>query len=98
MPDTLPLTPRPEAPPALDPSARSAIEPLLLPAKQAAVLCGMSAASWHRKVSAGLAPAPLRIGPGCVRWRRSELEDWVRASCPDRRTWVAMQGSKNGKH
>lgn len=34
----------------------------------------------------GRLPAPVKIG-GCVRWRASDIEQWVAAACPDcRRT------------
>jgi predicted DNA-binding transcriptional regulator AlpA len=41
-------------------------------------------------VSAGRAPAPLRLSRGCVRWRRAELIAWTEAGCPDRRTWELL--------
>ncbi len=31
-------------------------------------------------------PAPVRIGSR-PRWRHEEILAWVRAGCPDRRTW-----------
>jgi predicted DNA-binding transcriptional regulator AlpA len=81
-----------EAPPA-------ATEPaLLLSARQAAQLCGVSAATWHHMIAAGRAPAPVRLSPGCVRWRRTELVAWIEAGCPDRRAWAALQPAKrNGR-
>jgi predicted DNA-binding transcriptional regulator AlpA len=81
-----------EAPPAAPEPA------LLLPAAQAARLCGVSPATWHRMVAAGRAPAPVRLSPGCVRWRRAELLGWTEAGCPDRRSWEALHATKkNGR-
>lgn len=73
-------------------------EPLLVCARDAARLCGLSVATWHRRVAAGLVPAAVRIGPGCVRWRVEELRAWIAAGCPDRRTWEATQAAQhNGR-
>jgi excisionase family DNA binding protein len=35
----------------------------------------------RRLAEAGQMPQPLRVG-GLVRWRRSEIEDWISAGCP----------------
>jgi predicted DNA-binding transcriptional regulator AlpA len=79
------------------PADRAREPALLLTARQAAALCGVSAATWHRMVASGRCPAPVRLSAGCVRWRRGELEDWIAAGCPDRRTWEALQTARNGK-
>lgn len=71
-------------------STEATFEALLLSAKQAAMLCGMSLATWHRKNAAGLVPAPVRLGPGCVRWSRRSLAEWVRLGCPNRKTFEAL--------
>lgn len=63
---------------------------LLLRARDAAATCGVSVATWWRWDAAGRCPAPVRIGSS-VRWRRSELEAWVAAGCPDRLEWQAVQ-------
>ena len=40
-----------------------------------------------RKLDAeGLVPEPIRL-KGSVRWRMSEIGEWIQASCPDRKTW-----------
>lgn len=88
----LPLTSAVPATPAPSPSPPSSS--LLLPARQAAQLCGVSVATWHRMVAAGRTPAPIRLSAGCVRWRRDELADWVAAGCPGRRAWNAMRVAK----
>jgi predicted DNA-binding transcriptional regulator AlpA len=71
-------------------------EPLLVPAPQAATVCGVSVASWHRLRAAGKTPAPIRLG-GSVRWRLAELRDWVAAGCPPRREWEARQRAGGGR-
>lgn len=70
--------------------------PLLLTARQAAALCGVSAATWWRWDNAGRCPAPVRIG-ATVRWRAAELAEWTRAGCPGRVTWQAMTAQRSGR-
>jgi excisionase family DNA binding protein len=53
----------------------------LLTAAEAAEVAGVAKRSWWRYVSSGKAPAPVRLG-GAVRWRRSELAEWIAAGCP----------------
>jgi prophage regulatory protein len=53
----------------------------LLTAAEAAEVAGVAKRSWWRYVSSGKAPAPVRLG-GAVRWRRSELAEWITAGCP----------------
>jgi prophage regulatory protein len=53
----------------------------LLTAAESAEMAGVAKRSWWRYVSSGRAPAPVRLG-GAVRWRRSELAEWIQAGCP----------------
>jgi excisionase family DNA binding protein len=53
----------------------------LLTAAEAAEMAGVAKRSWWRYVSSGKAPAAVRLG-GAVRWRRSELAEWIQAGCP----------------
>jgi prophage regulatory protein len=53
----------------------------LLTAAESADMAGVAKRSWWRYVSSGKAPAPVRLG-GSVRWRRSELAEWIAAGCP----------------
>ena len=41
----------------------------------------------------GLLPAPLRIGR-CVRWRLSEISEWLQAGSPARDQWETMRAEK----
>jgi predicted DNA-binding transcriptional regulator AlpA len=67
------------------------IDPLLIPDTEAARLCGIARATWHRLRAAGrIGPQPVRLGRA-VRYRRVEVVAWAAASCPDARTWAAMQ-------
>jgi predicted DNA-binding transcriptional regulator AlpA len=65
----------------------------LLRAREAALMCGTSTPTWWRLHSAGLVPAPVRLG-GVTAWRTDELRRWVAAGCPDRRAWEAMEAAK----
>jgi predicted DNA-binding transcriptional regulator AlpA len=74
------------------------VEPLLLDARQAAALYGVSRATWHRMVSAGSVPASFRPSPGCVRWRTEELRAHIAAGMPDRKEWEVLQTvQRNGR-
>ena len=53
----------------------------LLTASESAEMAGVAKRSWWRYVSSGKAPAPVRLG-GAVRWRRSELAEWIQSGCP----------------
>jgi len=53
----------------------------LLTAAESAEMAGVAKRSWWRYVSGGRAPAPVRLG-GAVRWRRSELAEWIASGCP----------------
>jgi len=58
------------------------IVPELLTTAEAAALCGMGERSLYRFSRAGIAPAPVTVGPGTRRYRRSELLAWIAAGCP----------------
>jgi predicted DNA-binding transcriptional regulator AlpA len=60
--------------------------PILIDAKRAAALCGVSARHWATLDSEGLIPSPVRLGRR-VLWRAEELRDWARAGCPPRLRW-----------
>ncbi len=66
---------------------------LLLDVNALAVLLSRSVPSLRRYDAAGRLPAPVRIGKA-VRWRRSEIEQWIAAGCPDRRTWQIMRDDR----
>jgi prophage regulatory protein len=67
-----------------------ALQPLLVSAEQAASLAGVDRATWYRWHSAGLVPAPAKIG-GTVRWSFAELSAWAAAGCPPREAWERMR-------
>ena len=67
--------------------------PLLLDGLQAAMLIGVSRATFWKLHSTGRVPTPVRLGGRVVRWRKDELEDWVRAGCPTREQWELSKQS-----
>jgi predicted DNA-binding transcriptional regulator AlpA len=64
------------------------IHTLLLGARQAAPLCGVSVPTWWRLNSAGKTPAAVKLGHRTL-WRADELRAWVEAGCPSREEWEA---------
>ncbi len=74
-------------------TATTSPAPLLLGAKAAAKLCGVSARTWWALHSAGKTPLPVRLGRRTL-WRAAELADWCKAGCPSRDRWHTMKGGK----
>jgi predicted DNA-binding transcriptional regulator AlpA len=62
------------------------IQALLVGAREAARLCGVSLATWHRLNAALKVPKPTRLG-GRVLWSMDSLRLFVELGCPDRRTF-----------
>lgn len=73
----------------------AAVEPLLLPAQEAAALCAVGEASWWRYQSAAKIPAPVKLG-GRTLWRRADLELWIELGCPDRAIFDVERKAPNG--
>jgi len=64
-------------------SALEQLTPELLTTKEAARLCGCGERSLWRWSRSGRAPAAVRIGgSAAVRYRRSELLQWISEGCP----------------
>ena len=72
---------------ALTPSSPD-VRPLMVDAKHAATLCGVSRSGWWKLHSSGRCPVPIRLGRKTL-WRVAELTDWLNDGCPtgDRWTW-----------
>jgi predicted DNA-binding transcriptional regulator AlpA len=54
----------------------------LLTLKETATLCGVSERTVWGWARAGIAPAPLKIGRGTVRYSRPAYLAWIAAGCP----------------
>lgn len=70
------------------------VAPLLLDARQAAALCGVSVRTWWSLHSSGRCPLPVRLNRRTL-WRRDELAAWISATCPARDRWEAMKGARS---
>ena len=49
----------------------------LLRLREVLALCGLSRSTLYRQMGEGAFPRPLRVGVRAVRWRESEIEDWL---------------------
>jgi predicted DNA-binding transcriptional regulator AlpA len=76
MPSSTPTTSTPQDLPSTD------ITPELLRPAEAARLIGCGVRSLWRWSRSGAAPAPVRIGGTTVRYRASELREWIARGCP----------------
>jgi predicted DNA-binding transcriptional regulator AlpA len=65
-------------------------ERLALPAKDAALLLGISRGQFWRLHASGKLPHPVYLGTKAPRWRIEELRAWLAAGAPDRRAWESM--------
>lgn len=92
MADVLPLRIRPAD--ADSPADAAGPPPILVDARRAAALLGVGLRTLRTMDAAGRLPAPVRLSPGCVRWRLAELRDWTEAGCPDRETWAARRAAR----
>ena len=70
-------------------------QPLLIGRLDAARLMGVSHRTWDRLADSGKTPAPLRLGSRPM-WRFDDLQSWIEAGCPDRRTWEALKAQGAG--
>jgi predicted DNA-binding transcriptional regulator AlpA len=61
--------------------AEPTVQRELLSAMQAARVCGVSRATWYRKLAAGETPLPMKLG-GRSLWDARELRLWIDAQCP----------------
>lgn len=65
----------------------------LLSVKVVAQILSLSSRSVHRLNTSGRIPKPVKIN-GAVRWRKSDIEQWMLWVCPDRKTFEARKGDK----
>ena len=71
-------------------SNESHLEPILMPAAEAAKLLSISERHFYKLHSSGRVPRPIRLGRA-VRWRADELRDWLAAGAPSRSQWQSMR-------
>lgn len=57
------------------------VEPVVVTAKQLAMMLQISKRTLFRMRSAGRLPKPVRVG-GIVRWRLEDVRNWIANGCP----------------
>lgn len=65
---------------------------LLVDAKGAADICGVSIRQWWRLDCAQKTPPGVFLGHRTKRWRVEEIRAWVCAGCPNRVAWKISKG------
>jgi excisionase family DNA binding protein len=60
--------------------------PLLLDIGQAAQYLNVGKRTFWKLHAVGRVPAPIKLGR-LTRWRKDDLEAWVKAGCPARKDW-----------
>jgi predicted DNA-binding transcriptional regulator AlpA len=55
------------------------------------IVCGVSRAQWYKLFASGRTPLPVRLGTRRPVYLIAELEGWLRAGAPDRKTWQRMR-------
>ena len=65
-------------------------EAIILSAADCARMCGISRRSWFRYVASGKTPACVRLNNN-PKWRREDIELWIRWNLPTRREFEARR-------
>ena len=69
--------------------------PLAVGARQLGKMLGLSLRTVRKLDASRKLPRPIRIG-GAVRWSVCEIERWIEAGAPDRRTWEVLERAHHG--
>jgi predicted DNA-binding transcriptional regulator AlpA len=67
-------------------------QPLLIGLAELAQLLGISRASAERMKASARLPRHVVLSGQMHRWRREDVEEWVRLGCPSRREFEARTG------
>ena len=59
---------------------------MLLKVETVAQILNLSKRTIHRLNCTGKIPCPVKIS-GSIRWRKSDIENWIELGCPDRETF-----------
>jgi prophage regulatory protein len=51
-------------------------------------IVGLGSSTIYRRISAATFPRPLELGPGCVRWRQTDIDAWM-AQFPETKSRAA---------
>jgi predicted DNA-binding transcriptional regulator AlpA len=69
---------------------RQMVKTNLLTARAVGEILSLSKRQVFRLNSSGKIPQPVRIG-GSIRWIESQINEWIAAGAPDRKTFETMQ-------
>lgn len=75
------LRKRSESMPTVERVDTEEVAPVVVTARQLAIMLQVSKRTLFRMRSAGRLPAPLRVG-GVVRWRLQDVQNWIANGCP----------------
>jgi predicted DNA-binding transcriptional regulator AlpA len=64
----------------------------LLTAQTVAQKLSLSKRAIFRMRSAGLICSPVKVGAGAIRWRESDIAQWISMGCPDRQEFETRKG------
>jgi predicted DNA-binding transcriptional regulator AlpA len=63
----------------------------LIDAKGLAAKLSTSVRSIRRMTESEELPRPIRVGPRLLRWDEQEIDSWINAGAPDRKTWEQLK-------
>ena len=63
----------------------------LLRAEAVAAKLSLSKRAIFRMRSAGLICSPVKVGAGAIRWRESDIEQWIAMGCPSKSEFEARR-------
>lgn len=72
---------------------RAPVDSALLDVRAVAALLDCAPRTVYRLADAGRMPTPVRVG-SLVRWRRTDLDNWLADGCPAVRTVTAKGGAR----
>ena len=70
------------------------VKQLLLRAKQAAELCGVSRRTWDRLQASGQIPPSHKLGNSKI-WKFSDLIQWIEWNMPNLDNFIKRMGAMN---
>lgn len=65
----------------------------LLTAQAVGTRLSLSKRAVFRMRSAGLICPPVKVGAGAIRWRQSDIEQWISMGCCSQKEFVARKGA-----
>jgi excisionase family DNA binding protein len=67
----------------------------MLTIEECCAMLKMHRVTFYRKLQLGIiGPEPIRFGPRCIRFSRTEMEAWYEAGCPRRAKWEVIRAAQ----